>query len=639
MKKRFIATLTFVCSLPLFAQSQTLMTVNGEPVSKAEFEYIYNKNNADNTIDKKTLDEYIELYTNFKLKVAEAKALGMDTTAGFKRELEGYRRQLAAPYLTDTELEEAMYREAYNHFSQDCEVSHILFYTTNAEDTLPAYNKALKAIERLEKEDFVTVARAMSEDQSVKLNDGYLGWFTAMQTVYPFEKAMYEIPLNTVSRPIRTNYGYHVIKVHNRRPAAGQIHAMHIMKACNDRMTPDQQKSAHETIFKLKKQLDNGTDFAELASAESDDKGTAKRGGDLMWFGIGRMVPEFEKAAFALQPGEISEPVKTQFGWHIIKVVDKKGVEPYEKKLSDIKRMMQYDYRGRAAKKSFIDKLKTEYGYNEHRAEIVAVEELAKQYADSDSLMLEKAQTLRGNVAEYADRTITAEQLATYHANTRNNTKASVRETLEILIERQMTQYEDSRLEEKYPEFANLVREYHDGILLFDISNRMVWEKAVSDTEGLSKYFAANKKKYAWDAPHYKGFVVKCKDQATAKLMKKQLKKLNPDSVDSYIREHINSDTLKLVAVERGLWKKGDNATIDRQIFNVRDAEENIDSKLPIVFVSGKKLKKMPETYNDVRGAITADYQNHLEQEWIEELRKKYKVEIDDSVLEEIRKQ
>lgn len=637
MRKKIITALAFACALSMFAQDKILMTIDGEPVTKAEFEYIYSKNNSDNAIDKKTLDEYVELYTNFKLKVVEAKRLGMDTTPTFKRELDGYRRQLAAPYLTDTELEENLYREAYSHFSQDCEVSHILIRVNGENDTLTAYEKAKHAMDRLLKEDFAKVADDMSEDQSVAQNHGYLGWFTALQVVYPFEKAMYELPLNQISQPIKTNYGYHIIKVHNRRPAAGQVHAAHIMKVCNDKMSAKTQQAAYDEIIAIKQRLDNGEDFETLAKKESDDNGTAKRGGDLSWFGIGRMVPEFEQTAFAMQPGEISEPVKTQFGWHIIKIIEKKGVEPYEKKLADIKRMMQYDYRAHAAKKSYTEKLKKEYGYREDEQMIATVERLAEQYAGSDSMLIEESEKLIGNVAFFAGETISAETLASVFAKTHNDTKSTVRQTMASLADRRILDYENTKLEEKYPEFANLMREYHDGILLFDISNKEVWEKAISDTEGLKKYFSANKKKYAWDTPHYKGFIVRCKDEATARMMKKNMKKLNPDSVENYIRKHVNNDTLKLVSVERGLWKPGDNVIVDRQIFNIQDNDGPYDEELPVVFVNGRLLKKYPDSYNDVRGAVTSDYQAYLEKEWIKKLRNKYTVTINHTVLNELR--
>lgn len=636
MKKFIVAAIALIGAMHISAQEDILMTVNGEPVTKAEFEYIYNKNNSDNAIDKKTLEEYVDLFVNFKLKVAEAKSQGLDTLPSFKRELNGYRKQLAKPYLTDTKLEDALYQEAYSHFSQDCEVSHILIRTEN-EDTLEAYNKTLEVIKRLKNgEDFSKVADETSNDQSVTRNHGYLGWFTALQLVWPFEKAMYELPLNEISEPIKSDYGYHIIKVHNRRPAWGQVNARHIMKMSNERMTKEMQAKKYQEILDIKKRLDAGEDFATLAMELSDDKASAQKGGELGWFGIGRMVREFEKATFELEPGETSEIVKTQFGYHIINLNDKRGVEPFEKKKGDIQRMMQYDDRSTAAKTSFINKLKKEYNFEINKNEIIKAKVLTVQYADNDSLLLEKSTQIPGILMTFADQEVPTSELIAYYVATKK-VGNNIDEKIAQIIEMKLLQYEDSQLENKYPDFAHLMQEYHDGILLFEVSNKEVWEKSIKDTEALTNYFKKNKKNYAWDEPRFKGFVVKCKDEATAKKIKKTIKKLDPDSVTKYIRTTINNDSVTYASAERGLWKQGENSYVDVTKFKSKDTQIEINEELPIVVVMGKMLKKMPETYTDVRGAITADYQNYLEKAWIEKLRNKYTVEINQKVLNTIK--
>ncbi len=638
MKKTLFALLCIVhCALciDLKAQEEVLMTINGEPITKAEFEYIYNKNNTGNAIDKKTLDEYVELFVNFKLKVAEAKAQGLDTLQTFKRELNGYRRQLAKPYLTDSKLEDALFQEAYSHFSQDCEVSHILI-KTEGEDTLEAYNKALEAIKRLNaRKEFGKVADELSSDQSVTRNHGYLGWFTALQLVWPFEKTMYDLPLNVVSNPIKSDYGYHIIKVHNRRPAWGQVNARHIMKMCNDRMPKEMQNKKYQEIVEIKKRLDAGEDFATLAKELSDDKASAQKGGDLGWFGIGRMVRDFEKATFELEVGETSEIIKTQFGYHIINLKEKRGIEPFEKKKSEIQRMMQYDSRSTAAKTSFVNKLKKEYNFQINENEVAAAKVFIAQYAENDSLLKAKGAEMIGTLMSFADQQIPTSELVAYYATTKmmgTDIDAKIAQMAEI----KLIQYEDSQLENKYVDFANLMKEYHDGILLFEVSNKEVWEKAIKDKEGLEKYFKQNKKNYTWNEPRYKGFVVKCKDEATAKLLKKSIKKMNPDSVANYIRTQVNNDSITLASVERGLWKQGENSYIDLNAFKQSNVQIEANEELPIAIVVGKKLKK-PETYTDVRGTITADYQNYLEKQWIENLRNKYAVKINQEVLNSLR--
>ena len=634
---RYLLLATICCALCINvkAQDEVLMTINGEPITKAEFEYIYNKNNSDNAIDKKTLVEYVELFVNFKLKVAEAKAQGLDTTKSFKRELNGYRKQLAKPYLTDAELEDALYKEAYSHFSEDCEVSHILI-KTEGEDTLASYNKALEVIARLNAgEDFGKVADETSADQSVTRNHGYLGWFTALQLVWPFEKAMYDLPLNQISTPIKSDYGYHVIKVHNRRPAWGQVNARHIMKVCSESMSEDMQNKKYQEMVEIKKRLDAGEDFATLAKELSDDKASAQKGGDLGWFGIGRMVRDFEVATYALNPGETSEIIKTRFGYHIINLKEKRGVEPFEKKKADIQRMMQYDSRSTAAKTSFINKLKKEYNFQINNNEVVKAKVLAVQYADNDSLLKIKALEHDGALITFADQVIPTSEIISYYVMTKtmgNDIDAKI----EQIAEMKLMQYEDSQLENKYIDFANLMKEYHDGILLFEVSNSEVWEKAIKDKKGLEKYFKQNKKNYAWSEPRYRGFVAKCKDEATAKTLKKNIQKMNPDSVVNYVRTQMKNDTITFATIERGLWKQGENPHIDLTQFKQTNLQVETNEKLPVVIVVGKKLKK-PQTYTDVRGTITADYQNHLEKLWIETLRNKYPVVINQEVLNTLR--
>ena len=370
MKKQLLGFLLLCIGVSLQAQTDdaVLMTIDGVPVTKAEFEYTYFKNNPRTDLDRKAVEDYLELYKKFKLKVLEAERLGYDTLPSFKNEIRGYRSQLAKPYLTDSKLQEELYKEAYSHLLEDVEVSHILIrlpQNPSPADTLYAYNRAMEALARLEGnlKGFERVAREMSDDKSVEVNGGYLGYFTGLMAVWPFEQAMYNLQDGALSQPVRTPYGYHVIWVHGRRPARGQVHALHIMKAVNDQMSPEAQERAYREIVELSSRLDQGEDFETLARENSDDKGSSVKGGDLSWFGIGRMVKEFEDAAFALEVGEVSKPVKSQFGWHIIKVVDKKGIEPFDKKRHDIQRAMQYDDRSFAAKSSFVNQLKSEYNY------------------------------------------------------------------------------------------------------------------------------------------------------------------------------------------------------------------------------------------------------------------------------------
>lgn len=609
------------------------MRIGGRPIMRSEIDYIMNKNIMNGTPGRDTLTEEAnrELFVNFKLKVIEAEECGLDTTRSFRREFNQYRNQLAQPYLTDDSLNQELYHEAYEHFSEDCEVSHVLIRldeNATPADTAAAYQKALEVRKRLLSENFAAVADEVSDDPSVKQNHGYLGFFTAMQTVWPFEREMYSIPIGRISQPVRSAYGYHILKVHSRRPAAGQVHAAHIMLTCNDRMKPDVQERIYQEVLDLKRRINNGESFEELAKDHSDDRGTAQRGGDLSWFGINRMVPEFEQAAFRLQPGQVSEPVKTQFGWHIIKVLGRRGAGTFEQKRAEIGRAIQRDERAGAAKRSFVEKKMAALDMHIDTAAATAVTELMLEHNPADSAFTALTGAMADTVLSYGSHVFTASDFGKYcaaYAVTHVADK-SYAKWFYNFIEMIVTDDENMQLEAKHPDFANLVREYHDGILLFDISNREVWDKAIRDTAGLEQFFARNRQNYAFKTPRFKGLLIRCHDKALARSIKRAIRGMDYDRAAAYIRS-LNPDTATIATVEQGLWEQRDNETIDRLGFKDHRAEIEQTEKLPETFVVGHMLKNLPDDISDVRGAVTADYQTYLEQQWVEKLRKKYKVE------------
>jgi len=629
----------FLCATALLsAQSKdyVILRIDGHDIMRSEYEYIMNKNLNNGAYAAEQTNDSIqmEMFINYKLKVMEATALGMDTSRSFIREFSQYRAQLASPYLTDDSLNQRLFREAYDHFKQDCEVSHILIRIDSEkgdEDTLRAYNKALEAYKRLQKEPFATVADDMSDDPSVKSNHGHLGYFTAMQTVWPFEKAMYDLPVNEISKPIRSNYGYHIILVHSRRPAIGQIRAAHILKSFTDRTNPDVKKELLVEIQNLKRRAESGEDFATLAKDHSDDHGSASRGGDLGWFGINRMVPEFEQAAFATKPGEVSEVITTKFGYHIIKVYEQRGPGSFEEKRAEIGRAMQHDSRATEAKRSFVLRKMAEMGMRVDTPTVRKVAELMNNVNPADSIFIVKAAEINGTVLSFGTTTYSAEDFAKYCA-AYAVTKVADHEYnnwFDHFVEMLVTDNENMSLERKYPEFRNLVREYHDGILLYDISTREVWEKALKDTTGIENYFTLNRKKYTYKEPHFKGLVVRCNSEETMNQIKKATKKMPLNEAAAYINAMVNADSAHVATAEFGIWKKGGNGVVDSNVFKVENAVDKKPHKdFKVTFVIGHKMKKLPEVYTDVRGAVTTDYQNYLMDEWVKSLRTKHTIEI-----------
>ena len=587
MKKSILSILLLGASVFGFAQEDpVLMTINGEPVMLSEFMYIYEKNNQESSLEKKTMEEYLELFINFKLKVTEAIAQGVDTTEAFRKELNGYRAQATPKYMQDNAAIDSLVNLSYNRMAHPRRASHIAIQcpmdaTPEAEAAAEAkinelrervtvglpkeVKKGRKKVIVQEVEDFATVAAAYSEDPAVAQNNGALGWIPAFRYVYPFEEAVYNTPVGEVSYVFRSPFGFHIAKVEEERDYE-EVHASHIMK-----MTPagDDARMAKaiqtmDSIYALA--TAEGADFAALAEEHSEDKGSAIRGGDLGWFGRGAMVQPFEDITFGLQEGAISKPFQTRFGVHISMLHGKRGIQPLDSIRSQVLRQVQRDQRMQIANQRFIEKARQEYN-------------LPAEMSDAD-----------------------------------------------------VKAYVDAHLEEKYPELRNLVREYHDGILLFDVSLREVWDKANQDTEGLAAYFKANKKNYTWDEPRYKGYVIYAKNEVAAKAAKQIIKNANPDSVMNILNARVNVDSVQYVKVEHGLWKVGKHAAVDKYGFKVKDATYTPSEEFPIVEAVGKVIKR-PQTYEDERGKVTTDYQDYLEKQWIERLRAKYPVVVNKEVL------
>lgn len=646
MKSPVITLFAFLAlSSSLFAQvaDPILMTLNGNPVLKSEFEYIYNKNNSNNSLDKKTLDEYVDLFVNFKLKVEEAKAQGIDTTQAFITELAGYRSQLTKPYLTDSKVDDDLLLEAYNRLKEDVDVSHILVripQNATPADTLKAWNTIQNILKRLQKkEDFTKVAKETSEDPSVAENNGRLGFISAFRTVYPFETMAYNTPVGSLSKPVRSAFGYHILQVHARRPSMGEVLVSHIMKFTTKDDVAGNEK-AKATIDSIYLRIKAGDNFGELAKKLSQDKGSAAKNGELPWFGTGRMVPEFETAAFALKNvGDYSAPIQSAYGWHIIKLLDKKSVASYDDMKADLERKIKRDERANRGQQAFVDKLKKEYNSQLIKANVAEFYALVGEKPLSDSTFLAEASKLNKPLFSFAGKSYSQTDFANYLKKNNNSDKSIASEKIDTklnaFIDSELLAYEDTQLERKHEDFRFLMQEYHDGILLFEVSNKEVWEKASKDTDGLAKYFNAHKADYTWDKPHYKGHVIYCKDKATLKIAKSIVKKSDIDSIDKYLRTRLN-DSIQYVKTEKGLYVQGDNKVIDNKIFKTKDAFSP-SPEYPYVFVVGKMLKNTPEDYTDVRGLVTADYQEFLEKEWIQTLRSKYPFTVNQDVLKTVK--
>lgn len=636
MKKIHLASLLSAILFGLSAQGQEpiVMTINGKDIHRSEFEYIWHKNNSQNM----SVEEYADLFVLFKLKVAEAEAQGLDTTQNFIQELNGYRGQLTPDFFVDAETESRLKDEAYQMMQTYVELSHLLVSVDRyaaPEDTLAVYQKLVDLRQQIlkGKKDFADVAREISEDNS-KEKGGYLGTMIASRYIYRFAKAAIATPIGSISMPVRSQYGYHLIKVHRSYPTFGQYLSGHILKAAP--FTADQvtQEAARKEIHAIYQELQQGVSFAQLANTRNDDQYVVGKDGLYQTLRCGALPIEYENAIAALKDGEYSKPFQSNYGWHIVKRI---AVEPFPEKESidkELDNIIHRDERAQAGKLAMIEKWKKEYHYVLQADAFKAFEEIVLKHGKFDSELISLTEKV-GTLAQFDENKLEAKDFADFLSQ--NAARYNIRylsEAFDTYLQTRITTYEDSRLESKYPEFGLLMKEYHDGILLFEVSNREVWEKATIDTAGLTAYFDKNRSKYAWDVPRFKGSILYCADTKAAKKVKKMAKKLPQDSLSIVLPRLFNNDSTIMVKSEYGLFAKGENPIIDKLAF--KTGQWTAGESYPAVWLQGKTLTT-PEVYTDVHGIVSTDYQNYLEEEWLKKLREKYPVVIHQDVLKDIR--
>jgi peptidyl-prolyl cis-trans isomerase SurA len=558
-----------ICASAKKSSDPVLMTIDGTNVNLSEFEYLYGKNNMQQQ-SPVSVDEYLDMFTVYKLKVADALAAGIDTTAAFKKEYDGYRKDLVRPYLIDKDEEERLILEAYSHYPQEVEASHIMLSFGSTPEENAANRALLDSIRTVAVggEDFSMLARKFSVDRSVSYNGGSMGYITPGRFPYSFEKMAYDTPEGEISPVFETPFGFNIIKSGARRAATGEVLAQHILKLTQGKSEAEQAK-AKEQIDSIYTLLKNGADFSELATKESEDPGTAKSGGMLPWFGTGRMVPEFETAAFALADSTFSEPFATSYGYHIVKTLGHRGVPTLDEARKQITANMQRDGR---------DKIP----YNKK------MEELRAKFQKSDSDSLSEQQLIELEIADL-------------NANDRD--------------------------------FANLMREYHDGMLLFEISNRKIWDGAAKDTEGIQKYFEAHRSDYTLSEPKYKAYIIYTPSDSMMTVVSDYMKAntIEDDSLGVVLKREFKKD----VRVERVLAAKGENKVVDALAFG--GEKPTLPGKWKAWMPWKAHIIEAPEEALDVRGAVTTDYQSELERQWVAELKASHNVKVNKKVLKSVK--
>ena len=565
------------------AQSSDVLDIAGERVSLDDFQHVYGKNNRDSVYSVEALDDYMELFINFKLKVREAEAMGMDTAEAFITELAGYRSQLARPYLVDGDLLDAMVEEAYQRKGMEVRASHILVSVEDnatPADTLAAWNRIQGIRARVTSgEDFEAVARSKngSDDPSAASNGGDLGWFTAFQMVYPFECAAFNTPEGEVSTVVRTRFGYHILNVVGKRKARGEVQVAHIMVRMPADAPQDQVANAEGRIQEVKRLLLSGESFESLALKYSEDPSTANKGGLLPWFGTGKMVESFEDAAFGLEePGDLAGPVRTDYGFHLLKLMDKKTLPTFEESRRELSKKVRRDSRAEITKTSFVRALKGEYGTTVSNRRREALKAAAIKV---DSLFY-PGHPLEGVRKSELGRTLfsvagsprTVEDFLTWAnagkiRNVDRPQAAMVSQEIDNYVAQELLAYEDTQLEAKHNDFRLLMEEYHDGILLFELTDQKVWSRAVKDTTGLMEFHGQNRNEFMWEERLDAG-IHTCEDAKIAKKVRKELRK-NSD-IEGLRRELIAERPLAL-RNEFGKFVEGENGWADRAFEALRD--------------------------------------------------------------------
>ena len=658
MKKVLVLLIALTPAL-LFAQgwkSKTLITLGDNNISAGEFMGVYEKNNVQSdVIDKKSVDEYLDMYVNFKLKVIEAENLKMDTMPKFVKEYNSYREQLAKPYFSSEEANEQLIEEAYERMHWDINAAHILVKCdVNAvpADTLKAYNRAMEIRKRIiNGENFGDVAEDTSDDISVsdttvngrfyKGNRGELGYFTVFDMVYPFETGAYNTKEGQISLPVRSDFGYHIIKVNSKTPACGTIRAAHIFLAVNDsdpEKTDSVVKAKAYTVYnEIKK---DGSNWEVIVRKYSDDKGSAANEGLLSPFKVNQIVPEFITVVKGLQPKEISEPVKTNYGYHIIRLIATSGVKDIEDEHENIKKRVEKDMRAKVSEEVVLNRFKKENKFKEY----VKVKDAFIATIDS---------TLKEGNYVMAEGVDTSKVLFKF-----GKQKYTIADFVEFIRENQVKQpfmsagsyayklydeylkrsafaYEDAHLEEKYPDFKLLVQEYHDGILLFDLMDKEVWKKAEHDTMGLENYYNAHKDEYMWGERLKTVYATVNHPENVARVEELVKTDLSMDS----IRAILKAEEIRGVSVKIRYWQHGDNVDIDETEWKageLRVIPSTVDKTTKIVRVLEVRDPE-PKTLNEAKGLVISAYQQQLEEDWLNELKAKYPVTVNEKTLEKVK--
>lgn len=650
MKRTIIILITCLIFNYTFSQKdgdKVLLTIDDNKITKAEFERIYKKNNTSTVYDSKSAEEYLELFINYKLKVMEAERLGYDTVESFVKELNGYREHLIKPYLEDNIIKERYLKEAYERTKTEVNASHILvrFPTANPrpEDTLKAYEKISEIRERIiAGEPFEEVARESSEDPSAKSNGGNLRWFTAFRMAYEFEDASYNLPVGELSMPIKTQYGYHIIKVNDKRQSKGKIKLAHIMIRTT-RDSEEEVKKAREKINECYELLKNGQEFGDVAKKYSEDQSSARNGGKLRWLNSGVLADSLEAILYNMSDsGEYTEPMLLDFGWHIFQFLEKQPVDTYEEIKQDLKQSLNRNPRNKLIEKEKIETIKKENNFIEYKNNLENLLEIIDSSIYTDDWDYTVSEGLIEPIFKLGGEEYLQKDLAEYISRGKYRKYMSFDDILNRkfneFVEKKVIAFEKSTIEDKYPELKHLLKEYHDGILLFNLTDSTIWSKAIKDTTGLEEFYENKKTNYMWEE-RVDASIYTIADSSLTDIAKKLalMRARKEISKEILISELCPVDSINCVDIEDNKFEKNDNELIDKLVWEKFNSKIFVVDDKIILVVINSVLEPAPKLLNEAKGLITADYQTYLDNEWVKELRNKYNIVVNRKVLKKIK--
>ncbi|MCD6012935.1 MAG: hypothetical protein K0Q79_2797 [Flavipsychrobacter sp.] len=644
MRKLVLTCLTS-CICILTADAQALFTYGARSVSKEEFLRVYKKNSINKKPDMSdtALRSYLNLYALFRMKVAEADKQRLDTVATIDNELNNYRKQLAKNYLTDEQITTKLYREAYDRMKEDVRVAHIMVSCPPGTDTTAAYRKIdsiYKAIEG-KKATFEAMAKDYSDDKGSKDNGGDIGFITALKIVYSIESMAYNTPVGKISKPFKSQFGYHIMKVLDRRPSRGQVKVAQILIRTPKSRGEEGVAAARMRADSVVSMIKGGQRFADLVMKYSDDQYSVKDSGILKPFGAGDMVPDFENASFALKkPGDVSAPIKTEYGFHIIKLLEKYPLKPYDSIVSQIKHKVDNDSRAQMAKEIFFNKVKEKNGFKEYPDN---VKEITAALAATDSgasaktingsdykNMVKPVFALAGKNYLQVDFAMFLEKLT--HGKLNGPKETVVRDAYNLYVNNVVNDFEEHKLVEANPDFRNLMQEYRDGIMLFELMDRNVWSKAARDSAGLAAFYQQHKGKYMWE-PGFEGAVYRFKNK---EMLDTGLAMLRANVTDENIVKELNTSAHPdAVSVQRGRY----------EFARFKDATqaELMNDKMKVIaqpsgqytVVYAKEIFTAPgqKSLSEARGYVVAEYQDFLEKQWNEKMRHDYPLKVNETVF------